>query len=98
MNRQISRPANLPHAGHHEHADRHEHQAGQHRRPAPDAIGHGAQDERAQGHAEQLHREHDTECGAIDAPFGGDSRGGEADRQHVESIECREPHRDGHRQ
>jgi len=43
----------------------------------PDAVGDAAEHNRAERHADELHREHNTQCGAIDAPFGGDSGRGE---------------------
>ena len=54
---------------------------------AADLVGHAAEDDRAEAHADQLGREDDAELGARDAPFLGDARRGEGARQHVEPVE-----------
>ena len=82
--RQAGQPAGR--GGHH-HARGHDGEASENRRPPSDPIGNTAQHRRADGHADELHRQHDAERATVDAPFGSDARRGEADREHVEPIE-----------
>ena len=91
--RQIAEPADR--RGH-EHADGHDAQTAENGRAASDAIGDPAERDRANRHANQLHRQHDAEGGAVDAPLLGNARRREADRQHVEAVEGVQGHRDRH--
>ena len=90
--RQAGQPAGR--GGHH-HACGHDGEASENRRPPSDPIGHAAQHRRADGHADELHRQHDAERATVDAPFGGDPRRGEADREHVEPVEGVQGNGDG---
>ena len=65
-------------------------------RAAADRVGDAAEQDRADRHADELHRQHDAERGAVDAPLRGDARRGEADRQHVEAVERVQGDRDAH--
>ena len=52
---------------------RHDRQASQDRRTPPDFVGDAAEDDRADRHANELHRQHDAERGPVDSPFRGDA-------------------------
>ena len=81
-----------------EHARRHHRKAAEDDGPPAEAVGKVADQHRSHRHAEQLHRQHDAERGAVDIPFVGDPRRGKTDRQHVEAIERvqRDAERDDH--
>ena len=70
-----------------EHAARHHDEAAEDRSTPADAVGDVAERDRPQGHADELHREHDAERTAIDAPFFRNAGRGEADREHIEAVE-----------
>ncbi len=71
----------------HEHADEHEAQTPEDRRPATDLVRHAAEEQRAQGHAEQLRRQHVAQLRLVDLPRRLDAGTGERDRQHVEAVQ-----------
>ena len=65
----------------------HHREASEDRRATTDLVGDAAEHDRADGHADQLHRQNDAERGAVDAPFRGDAGRREADREDVETVE-----------
>ncbi len=50
---------------------------------------------RSDHHADQFHRQHDAEGGAVNAPFAGNAGRGKADREHVEAVERAQRDGDG---
>ena len=71
----------------HEHAGRHHDEAAEHRRPAADLVRDAAEEDRAERHADELHRQHEAERARLQPPLGPDPGRSEADGKHVEAIE-----------
>jgi hypothetical protein len=82
--------------GGHEHAEGHQHEAAEGQWPPPDLVCERTEDERAEGHAPQLHREHEAERRAIQPPLLENAGSCEADGQHIEPIQPVQTHRDSH--
>ena len=80
----------------HQHADGHDHEAAQNRRPTADPVGDAAEQDRADGHADQLHRQHDPKRAWLEPPLPLDAGRRKADRQHVEPVEGVERNGDRH--
>ena len=80
-----------------EHAAGHRNEAGEDRRSPPESVGRAAQQYGTERHADQFRRENDTERRPVHAPFGRNSGRREADRQHVEAVECVQAYAQSHR-
>ena len=71
----------------HEHADRHDDETRQNRRAPADAIRKSSEQQRAETHADELHRQDDSQGRRCNAPVRGNAGRGETDRENVEAIE-----------
>jgi hypothetical protein len=84
------------HLGAEKHSDGHDNQECEDGAAPPDDVGDATQDERPHGHAQQIHRQHQTQAHiGRNLEFLHDAGRGEADRQQVEPVECIQEDGDG---
>ena len=72
----------------HDHADRHQDETAEHQWPPTDLVGDTAEENRADGHADQLGDQHESQNPAVDAPLLHDAGRRIADGQDIEAVEA----------
>ena len=71
----------------HEHADTHDDETAERRRSPTELIGDAAEKDRADRHADELHRQNDAEQPPLDPVLGAHARRGQRNGDDIEPIE-----------